>query len=73
MIEEFKKRTKGLLIAPVDKYTQEMAERREKMKREMGAFLDTLAHKPYVGLRKMREHRWGGLRLWPKWKSMRKI
>ena len=46
---------------------------RERIKREMGAFLDTIAEKPYVGLRKMREHRWGGLRLWPKWNAMRKI
>ena len=43
------------------------------MKREMGAFLDVLADKPHTGLRKMREHRAGGLRLWPKWKSLKKI
>ncbi len=48
-------------------------EERECLKREMGAFLDTIADRPYVGLRKMREHRWGGLRLWPKWKALRKI
>ena len=46
---------------------------RERLKREMGAFLNAMTDKPYVGLRKMREHRWGGLRLWPKWKAMRKI
>lgn len=46
---------------------------RERLKREMGAFLDLIAGKPYVGLRRMQEHRWGGLRLWPKWKSVRKI
>ena len=46
---------------------------RERMKREMGAFLDVLSSKPYTGLRKMREHRAGGLRLWPKWKSLKKI
>ena len=72
------------VVAPVDKYNQEMAilraemwtaavvrqaegmehvdgKERERMKREMGAFLDLLADKPYIGLRKMRERRAGGL------------
>ncbi len=64
-------------IAAVWKAAEDMEhvepEERERMKREMGAFLDVMAEKPYVGLRKMREHRSGGLRLWPKWKSVRKI
>ena len=46
---------------------------RERMKREMGAFLDVLSAKPWTGMRKMREHRAGGLRLWPKWKSLKKV
>ena len=28
---------------------------------------------PYVGLNKVSRHRWGGMRLWPKWKSLRKM
>lgn len=43
------------------------------MKTRMGQVLDSLNPKPYLRLKKMHEHRWGTLRLWPKWKSLKKI
>lgn len=43
------------------------------MKTRMGKVLDTLEPKPFLRLKKMHEHRWGTLRLWPKWKSLKKI
>ena len=42
-------------------------------KRQMGKELDNYEYKPYCRMKKMGEHRWGALRMWPKWKSVRKI
>jgi len=41
--------------------------------REMADFPNELEHKPYMRLRKMTQHRWGSLRMWPKWKSLKKL
>ena len=43
-----------------------------RLKHQMAEELDKLDHKPFVALRKMVNHRWGSLRMWPKWKSLRK-
>ena len=43
------------------------------MRTRMGQFLDTMAHKPYLRLKKMEMHKWGAMRAWPKWKSLKKI
>ena len=42
----------------------------ERLKRSM--IPEVKKEHPYVGLRQVAEHRWGGMRLWPKWKSLRK-
>ena len=43
------------------------------LRKEMAATLDRYSEKPFVRLKAMAHHRWGALRMWPKWKSLRKI
>jgi hypothetical protein len=44
-----------------------------KLKREMISELENLEKKPYVQLRKVEAHRWGSMRVWPKWKGLRRL
>jgi len=39
----------------------------------MADFPEELGYKPYMGLKKVVHHRWGALRVWPKWRSLKKL
>ena len=44
-----------------------------KLREKMMKFPEELERKPYMRLRKGGSHKWGGMRMWPKWKSLRVI
>ena len=44
-----------------------------KLREKMMKFPEELERKPYMRLRKGGCHKWGGMRMWPKWKSLRVI
>ena len=48
-------------------------EEEDRIRKEMADFPNQLRCKPYLRLKKAREHEFGSLRMWPKWKSLKVI
>ena len=47
--------------------------RKAKLEKELGRAGRRLTHLPFCSFKRMAKHKWGCLRLWPKWKSLKKI
>ncbi len=48
-------------------------EEAKELRSETLKVIDGFEHKPYCKLKKLERHRDGALRMWPKWKSLKKI